>query len=213
MDAPGRSGVPGRRTRPYRGGTCGPYCFGIRHSVFDPYGSPVGAIFIIPPWPLPARLRRGMKVSTHRKEPLMATICVLFHSDTGNTQALAEQVAEGAKTAGAKVTLMPAANLDMDALAAADALAIGSPDYFSYAAGSIKTFFDRAYSDKRFVDKPCVCFGTHGGGAKVLDVLEKLAKACNLRQAAPGLLVQGKPKPADADKAKALGAALVKAVK
>ena len=134
----------------------------------------------------------------------MATICVIYHSDTGNTEALAKLVAEGAgSVAGVEAQLVRAGGMDLDAAAAADGYAIGSPDYFSY---------DRLLSDERFHGKPCVCFGTHGGGAKVLAVVESLAKSCKLEQAAPGMMTKGKPGGDDADKARGLGKAVAQAV-
>ena len=142
----------------------------------------------------------------------MATIQVMYHSDTGNTENLAKLVAEGAKAGGAEVKLVKAAELDLAEAAAADGLAIGSPDYFSYVAGEVKAFFDKILRDERFHGKAYVGFGTHGGGAKVLDVLEALAKSCKLKQVAPGVLTKGAPAGADADKARALGKALAEAV-
>src|SRR5664280_2605642 len=121
----------------------------------------------------------------------MSKVLVAYHSDTGNTKQLAEMIAVGAKAGGAEVQLVAAGDLKMDTAAAADAIAIGSPDYFSYPAGTVKTFFDKAFSDARFKGKPCAVFGTHGGGAKVVAVIEKLAKSVGLVQVGAGLLVQG----------------------
>ena len=142
----------------------------------------------------------------------MSKILVIYHSDTGNTEKLANLVAEGATAAGADVELVKAGEADLDAVAAADGIALGSPDYFSYVAGQVKTIFDRILYDKRFHGKPYVGFGTHGGGAKVLEVLERLAKACKLEQVAPGVLVKNAPEGEDVDKGKALGKALADAV-
>ncbi len=138
----------------------------------------------------------------------MSKILVIYHSDTGNTEALAKLVAAGAESGGAEVKLVKAGELDFDEAGAADGLALGSPDYFSYVAGSVKTFFDTVLYDKRFDEKPYVGFGTHGGGAKVLEVLEKLAHSCKLKKVADGVLVKNAPEGEDVDLAKALGKAL-----
>lgn len=144
----------------------------------------------------------------------MSSVIVIYHSDTGNTHALARLVAEGAASVkGTQVQVVLAAELDLDQAGSADAYAIGSPDYFSYVAGSIKTFFDLILYESRFKGKPYVGFGTHGGGAHVLEVLNNLAKACGLKQAAPGVQVRGAPGPKDADEARKLGKALAEAVK
>jgi flavodoxin I len=142
----------------------------------------------------------------------MSKILVMYHSGTGNTEKLAKLVAEGASAGGAEVKLVKAGELDLAAAAAADGLAIGSPDYFSYVAGEVKAFFDKILRDERFQGKPYVGFGTHGGGAKVLGVLEKLAESCKLKKVAEGLLVKGAPAGEDVEKGKALGKALAGAV-
>ena len=129
----------------------------------------------------------------------MSMILVIFHSDTGNTRKLAELVGEGARSVqGTEVKLVNASELNYDEAASADGLAIGSPDYFSYVAGQIKTFFDKTLLDERFHGKPYVGFGTHGGGAKVLACIERLADAVKLKQAAPGIMTKGVPDTAGA---------------
>ena len=74
----------------------------------------------------------------------------------------------------------------------ADAVALGTPDYFSYPAGTIKTLFDDMYlwdqSGETVKGKPAVLFLSHGGGEKrgsrwsLLpgDSLRKLAKRLHL---------------------------------
>ena len=142
----------------------------------------------------------------------MSDIMIIYHSDTGNTKALAELVAEGARSvSGTNVSMVAAGAVEVDAAASADALGIGSPDYFSYVAGEVKAFFDKILYDKRFKGKPCVCFGTHGGGGKVLAVAETLAGHCKLKQVAPGLMTKGVPAGDDVEKARALGKALAEA--
>ena len=144
----------------------------------------------------------------------MSTIYVIYHSDTGNTEKLAQHVAEGAKAVeGTNVKLTSAGELDYDDAAKADGYAIGSPDYFSYVAGQVKTFFDKTLSDDRFHGKPYVGFGTHGGGAKVLDCIDRLAKAVKLQQVAPGVMTKGRPDSPGAEQARQLGRKLSEALK
>jgi multimeric flavodoxin WrbA len=61
-----------------------------------------------------------------------------------------------------------------------DAVAIGTPDYFSYVAGTIKTFFDDMYlwdqSGKSVKGKPAVLFFSCGGGGKVRQPFESLVQ-------------------------------------
>ena len=143
----------------------------------------------------------------------MAKVMVIYHSDTGNTEKLAGCVAEGARSvADTQVQLVRAEELDRDSAAQADGLAIGSPDYFSYVAGQIKTFFDKTLYDERFHGKAYVGFGTHGGGAKVLGVLDRLAESCKLNRVTSGLMIQGRPEGDHEDQARRLGKELAEAV-
>jgi len=123
----------------------------------------------------------------------MARIVVLYSTLGGNTRQMAEHVAAGARLVpGAEVSLMDAASLAMDALEAADGLAIGAPNYFSYPSGLIKHFFDLAYQRVPFKGKPYVAFSTHGGGGGVSNVIDRLAQAVGMKPAAAGLDVMGK---------------------
>ncbi len=110
-------------------------------------------------------------------------VMVIYHSHSGNTEACAKLVARGIREAGdVDVTMVntdQAQRIDMRELAACDGLAIGSPDYASYVAGTIKQLFDDLYIAKRagipVSDKPCVLFVTHGGGGKAAELMERLA--------------------------------------
>ena len=142
----------------------------------------------------------------------MALIYVIYHSETGNTHALADRVAKGAEADGAEVRVVSADDVNLAEVARADALAIGSPDYFNYVAGPVKSFFDHVLYDERFKGKPFVGFGTTGGSGKVVEVIASLARSCGLAEAAPGLLTRGRPSPAEVEKARELGRTLAQRV-
>ena len=57
----------------------------------------------------------------------MSKIAVVYWSGTGNTEAMAKSVAAGARSAGAEVELLPAAEFGPDKLSAYDAAAFGCP--------------------------------------------------------------------------------------
>jgi NAD(P)H dehydrogenase (quinone) len=61
------------------------------------------------------------------------TVLVAYHSVTGNTEKMAQGVAEGARTAGATVNLKRVGNVTADDLVTADAITVGSPVYFARA--------------------------------------------------------------------------------
>ena len=112
----------------------------------------------------------------------MGSILVLYHSqEFGNTAAMAEAVGEGARAAGAGVTLVNTneERLDIKKYCRFDAVAFGSPDYWGYIAGGLKVFIDDWYiarksSRQGLEDKPYGLFYSHGGGGAVRGPLEKL---------------------------------------
>jgi flavorubredoxin len=143
----------------------------------------------------------------------MAKIVVVYYSQTGNTQKMAELVAAGCReVAGVQVQMAPLPGPDAESLAGADGFALGSPDYYSYMAGHMKTFFDGALAHKSAIaGKPYVAFGSHGGGARVLESLERLSQAIGLRQVQPGIMCMGAPAPGEEEAIRALGRALAEA--
>jgi multimeric flavodoxin WrbA len=113
----------------------------------------------------------------------MGKIIVIYHSQQyGNTKILAEALAEGVREAGGKVDLVNTNDrrITLEEFLATDAVAIGTPDYFSYVAGTIKTFFDDIYlwdqAGESVKGKLAVLFCSHGGGGgKVRQPLESFA--------------------------------------
>lgn len=113
----------------------------------------------------------------------MSKILVIYHSQQfGNTKGLAEALAEGARESGAEVELINTneRRVTLNEFLATDAVAIGTPDYFSYVAGTIKTLFDDIYlwdqAGKPVKGKPAALFFSHGGGGRVRQPLEAFAQ-------------------------------------
>ena len=143
----------------------------------------------------------------------MARIAIVYYSGSGNTRKMAQLVAEGAKGGGAQVEMVVGNDANVAEVVKADGFALGSPDYFSYMAGELKTFFDRALPHAASLKgKPYVSFGSHGGGAKVLKSIDELAKAVGLKQVCPGALAQGAPVGESADACRKLGESLAAAL-
>ncbi len=108
----------------------------------------------------------------------MAKVLVIYHSLSGNTEKMANEVGKGAKQVkGTEVIVKKALEAGAEDLLECDAIAVGSPDYFSYMAGGVKDFFDRVFypTQGKVSGKPCVTFGSAGGPASVvLGCLEKM---------------------------------------
>ncbi len=93
-------------------------------------------------------------------------ILVAYHSQTGNTEKMAEAVAEGARGKGITVILKKVAALEQADLEAADAVALGSPVHMGDAAVEVRrTLIDWAYEfgfwrSRGLENKVCAVFAT-----------------------------------------------------
>jgi len=151
----------------------------------------------------------------------MSKVLVLYHSqEHGNTEAMAKAVAEGARDAGADAMLVNTnkKRLKVDEYREADAVAFGTPDYFGYIAGTLKTFADDWYiakgSDRTGLEgKPYALFYTHGGGGNVRDPFEKLFKFIGGKKIGETVESRGKPSAAVLQACRELGAQVGKAAK
>ncbi|MCB2213883.1 NAD(P)H-dependent oxidoreductase [bacterium] len=112
----------------------------------------------------------------------MVKILILYHSQEGGSlEMMARAVAEGAEGCNAEVTLFNAnrARLQIADYAQYDAVAIGSPDYFSYVAGTLKTFLDDWQVAKRkdpagLTNKPVALFMAYERAGHARYALEML---------------------------------------
>lgn len=143
----------------------------------------------------------------------MVEVLVLFYSRGGRTQALANAVAEGAgNVEGASAAVKRVDYATVNDFISCDAVAFGSPNYFSYMAGLMKDFFDKALSIREKVaGKPSAAF-TSGGGASnsALLSLEKMISSFRLEKVADGVVSQGEPSEENQKICKKLGETLAK---
>jgi flavorubredoxin len=132
----------------------------------------------------------------------MKSVCVLYHSQQyGNTKEMAEAVAEGAEAAGAEVKLVNAneGRVDVEQYRSCDVAAFGSPDYYSYVAGTLKTFMDdwhiaRKSNRAGLENKPYGLFYSHGGSGAVRGPLENLFSRMGTQV---GVTIESKGRPDD----------------
>jgi multimeric flavodoxin WrbA len=109
----------------------------------------------------------------------MAKILIVYHSQTGKTEKMAQAVAEGAKSIeGVDVVLKKATDATLEDLLTADGLALGTPENFGYMSGMVKDFFDRTYygAHEKIFRKPFVVFISAGNdGTGALRAIERIA--------------------------------------
>ncbi len=140
-------------------------------------------------------------------------VLVLYYSRTGRTEALAKAIVEGVESvegASAKVKRVDYATVND--FISCDAVAFGSPNYFSYMAGVMKDFFDKALSIReRVAGKPSVAFSSGGGSSNAaLLSLERMISSFRLEKAADGVVCQGEPSEENLRACKKLGETLAK---
>ena len=143
----------------------------------------------------------------------MAKVLIVYHSLGGNTKAAAEAVAEGVQSVeGAEPVTMEGLKAGPDDLLKCDAVAVGTPDYFSYMAGGLKDFFDRSYypTEGKVTDKPCGIFVTHGGGGKAVESVKSVCRTCKFRVVCEPVLVKNRPDEAAKEKLRKMGQLLGK---
>jgi multimeric flavodoxin WrbA len=143
----------------------------------------------------------------------MVEVLVLYYSRSGRTEALAHSVAEGVESIeGASARVKRVDFATVNDFMSCDAVAFGSPNYFSYMAGLMKDFFDRSLSIREKVTgKPSAAF-TSGGGASdsALLSLEGMISSFRLEKVANGVVTQGEPSEENLEVCRALGETLAK---
>jgi len=127
----------------------------------------------------------------------MCKILIVYHSQTGHTQRMAESVARGAAAIDrVEIWLKKASEATLEDLINCDGLAIGSPEYFGYMSGMVKDFFDRTYESargkKEIFKKPYVVFisaGNDGSGA--LAGIERICVGYQLKKVYDPVIARG----------------------
>ena len=74
----------------------------------------------------------------------MSKILIIYFSKTGNTEKMAQLVAEGVKAEGVAVEVKKVEETSVDQLLDAKGIIIGSPTYFGTMAAEIKSFLDES---------------------------------------------------------------------
>ncbi len=142
---------------------------------------------------------------------MTCNILIVYHSQSGNTQKMAEKAAEGARfIEGVDVLLKRASEATLEDLLACHGLLIGSPEYFGYMAGVVKDFFDRTYNQahgrKDVFKKPYGVFISAGNdGTGALNHIERICLGYPFKKVLPPVVSKGEIDGAILDKCEELG--------
>lgn len=140
----------------------------------------------------------------------MSQIIVAYWSQTGNTEAMANAVAEGIKEAGKDAAVLPISAVSMDDLKAADSFALGCPAMGAEVLeeGEMEPFVTEV---EGFVSgKKVGLFGSYGwgDGQWMRDWEERVKADGAVIVNGEGLIVNETPSDDDLELCKSLGAKL-----
>lgn len=146
---------------------------------------------------------------------MSSSILIMYDSMTGNTEKLANAVAEGARSVeGIRVDVQKADKVNLKDAMAADGYAFGSPTHFSMMSGPTLTLLTRLYSVRnKMAGKPIAVFTTGAGGqVDALASIERTIGVFNPLFVKPGVTVEGGTTETDRLQAVKLGERLARSV-
>lgn len=139
----------------------------------------------------------------------MSKIAVVYWSSTGNTEAMAECVAEGARAAGLEVDLLTSADFSAEKMDEYDAVAFGCPAMGAEVLEEDE--FDPMFTscEAKLSGKKIVLFGSYGwGDGEWMTDWEERCKKDGAVLAADYVICQEEPDEDARESCKKLGAAL-----
>ena len=140
----------------------------------------------------------------------MKKAAVIYWSGTGNTEAMANAVAEGMKGAGAEVSLLSADAVSAADLAGLDAVALGCPAMGSEVLEDMEfePMFEGCKSALK--GKRVALFGSYGwGGGEWMQNWERDCRGSGIQLACDSVICNDAPDDAALAACQALGKALV----
>ena len=139
----------------------------------------------------------------------MSKVAVVYWSGTGNTEAMAAAVADGAKEKGAEVSLLTASEFSPEAADGFDGIAFGCPAMGSEVLE--ETEFEPMFNsvEAKLKDKKIALFGSYGwGDGQWMRNWEDVCKADGANLVCDSVICNDAPDNDALAACKALGAAL-----
>lgn len=125
----------------------------------------------------------------------MKNLLIIYHSQSGNTQALAEAIARGCrKEAEANLRIKKAFETELEDLLWAQGVLFGTPENFGTMSGALKDFFDRTFypAEPYSLNLPYAIFiSAENDGTGAVRDIERIARGYPLRQVAKPLIAKG----------------------
>lgn len=124
----------------------------------------------------------------------MKKVAVIYWSGTGNTELMAEAVAEGAKREGTEVSLLAVADATEETIISADYIALGCPSMGNEVLEESEMEPFVASIEGVVKDKPIVLFGSYGwGNGEWMNDWAERMKEKGAKLISDGLIINEKP--------------------
>ncbi len=140
----------------------------------------------------------------------MSKVAVVYWSGTGNTEAMANAVAEGAKEKGAEVSVLTSADFDSSQVDNYDAIAFGCPAMGAEELEDSEFLPMFEDCEPKLKDKKIALFGSYGwGDGEWMRTWEESCKSDGAVLAIESVICNDAPDDDAETSCKALGASLV----
>ena len=140
----------------------------------------------------------------------MDKVTIVFWSQSGNTESMANAVAEGMRQAGAECSVLTSADVPADTVAAQEAVALGCPAMGSEVLEDMEfePMFDGCKSSLK--GKRVALFGSYGwGGGEWMHNWERDCRSSGIQLACDSVICNEAPDDAALAACQALGKTLV----
>ena len=141
----------------------------------------------------------------------MSKIAVVYWSGTGNTEAMAAAVSEGAKSKGAEVSVLTAAEFSADMADSFDGIAFGCPAMGAEVLE--ETEFEPMFNsvESKLKDKKIALFGSYGwGDGEWMRTWEQDCRGANISLVCESVICCETPGDIELEACRELGRELVK---
>ena len=126
----------------------------------------------------------------------MKNLLIIYHSQSGNTQTLAEAIVKGCRQEPqANIQVKRAFEADLQDLLWAQAILFGTPENFGTMSGALKDFFDRTFypAEPYSLNLPYASFiSAENDGTGAVREIDRIAKGYPLKKVAEPLIIKGK---------------------
>ncbi|OEH84647.1 flavodoxin [Desulfuribacillus stibiiarsenatis] len=141
----------------------------------------------------------------------MTTLSIIYWSGTGNTEGMANAIAEGARNAGANVTLIPVSQATTNDVFNADIVALGCPAMGAEELEDTEMEpFVTSLKDEKLQDKPMILFGSYDwGDGEWMEEWEKRMTQYGAKIIADSVILQGYPSSTGIEKCQQFGKQIV----